>query len=45
MLNVSIGSGGGLGGGCAPIATGRSIRIRASSPIPVGSITVNGSGS
>jgi hypothetical protein len=44
LLNVSIGSGGGLGGGCAPIATGRGIRIHTSSPIPVGSITVNGTG-
>jgi hypothetical protein len=45
LLNVSIGSPGGLGGGCAPIAMGRGIRVHTASPIPVGSITINGAAS
>ncbi len=44
-LHVSAGSPGRLGGGCAPIAVGRGIRIHASSPIPAASIIVNGAGS
>lgn len=43
-LNVSPGSPSGLGGGCAPVAVGRGIRVRTSSAVPVGSIVVNGAG-
>lgn len=43
-LHVSPGSPGGLGGGCAPIAAGRGIRVHTSQPIPVGAIVVNGVG-
>ena len=43
--NVSVGSPSGLGGGCAPVAVGRGIRVRTSSAIPVASIAVNGAGS
>lgn len=43
-LHVSMGSPGGLGGGCAPVAVGRGLRIHTTTPIPIGSIAVNRAG-